>query len=105
MRYTLIRYRQQKPQPPFVLGGEFLRLEARLFLRDALGAVELSDAQGVLAGLKSGDQVEVQVHTQQGELLAIRSAKCLVSQQKSGGRRVVAMRLSLWRLWPAFASI
>ncbi|HMN69301.1 MAG TPA: EF-P lysine aminoacylase GenX [Bdellovibrionales bacterium] len=39
--FSLARYRHFQPEPPYWLGGELIRAGGRLYLRDAIGAIEI----------------------------------------------------------------
>jgi lysyl-tRNA synthetase class 2 len=61
MLYSLARFRHSRPLPPFQLGGEFLRLKERCFLRDAAGAVVLLGPSETWSHVHNGDQVVAMV--------------------------------------------
>lgn len=56
--YTLARYRQLKPAPPFHLGGVFVRMEGRGFLKDAQNLMAII---GDFESLRDGDLIQVEV--------------------------------------------
>ncbi len=61
MTYTLSRFRTQNPGTPFRLGGEFLRLDSRAFLKDSHSTIELLGSNEEWLDFQTGDQVSVQV--------------------------------------------
>ncbi len=74
MQFSLARYRHERPAPPFVLGGEFLRLEGRCFLRDAVFTLEILPAT-VCSELSDGDQVLLSVEAITADSIHAREAQ------------------------------
>lgn len=61
MVYSLNRFRQFKPTPPFELGGEYLSSGEQHLLKDASGVVEISGEESKLTQLNPGDLIVVRV--------------------------------------------
>jgi elongation factor P--beta-lysine ligase len=62
--YSLCRFRLLKPPPPFFLGGIFVRLEGRSFIKDA---VEMLEFEGETSDLNDGDLVQLAVEAVEPE--------------------------------------
>jgi lysyl-tRNA synthetase class 2 len=73
MTYTLSRFRHDRPAPPFWLGGQWLRLDEKQWLVDALGSVLVESAFPEFA---NGDFVRLEINAVEGERVrAVRAEK------------------------------
>src|ERR1035437_1148243 len=79
--FSIMRFYHQKPTPPFFLGGEFERIEKRVFLKNARLKIEMCGPSALFSELKNGDQVLVHVVGKTGESIECDKSSCLVSTQ------------------------
>lgn len=80
--YSLARLRRHRPEPPFWLGGEYMRLDDKQLLVDATGSVILEGNPG---DFHSGELLRVEVLRLEGERAYIGRAEKVRSAPPSRG--------------------